>query len=245
MEPGLNTAYLTVFDYIKLYKSEKSSQKKFTQKGRIKVKKLKLFFSVLFLFLALTASVQAQERILDYFYPEGRSSYYIYNDEKSGPVEKVNVNFERNSNGDRLDRESPIPLIASIKFLPYSGTSSYILDITDYSVTARTWWTKDTADDKSFQNKTRVNLELLKLPAKGETLNWTTTVNENGVIQQIWEISAKLTMIGVFENNERIAVKVLEVKRNVFDAQHNPVPGQSVTEYWRLGKGLIKVVRNK
>ena len=209
------------------------------------MKKLKLFFSVLFLFLALTASVQAQERILDYFYPEGRSSYYIYNDEKSGPVEKVNVNFERNSNGDRLDRESPIPLIASIKFLPYSGTSSYILDITDYSVTARTWWTKDTADDKSFQNKTRVNLELLKLPAKGETLNWTTTVNENGVTQQIWEVSAKLTMIGVFENNERIAVKVLEVQRNVFDAQHNPIPGQSVTEYWRLGKGLIKVVRNK
>ena len=245
MEPGLNTEYLTVFDYIKLYKSEKSSQKKFTQKGRIKVKKLKLFFSVLFLFLALTASVQAQERILDYFYPEGRSSYYIYNDEKSGPVEKVNVNFERNSNGDRLDRESPIPLIASIKFLPYSGTSSYILDITDYSVTARTWWTKDTANGKSSQNKTRVNLELLKLPAKGETLNWTTTVNENGVIQQIWEISAKLTMIGVFENNERLAVKVLEVKRNVFDAQHNPVPGQSVTEYWRLGKGLIKVIRNK
>ena len=84
------------------------------------MKKLKLLFSVLFLFLALTAPVQAQERILDYFYPEGRSSYYIYNDEKSGPVEKVNVTFERSSTGDRLDRESPIPLIGSIKFLPYS-----------------------------------------------------------------------------------------------------------------------------
>ncbi len=209
------------------------------------MKKLKLLFSVLFLFLALTAPVQAQERILDYFYPEGRSSYYIYNDEKSGPVEKVNVTFERSSTGDRLDRESPIPLIASIKFLPYSGTSSYMLDITDYAITARTWWTKDGADNQNSQNNTHVNLELLKLPAKGETLSWTTTVNENGITQQIWEMSAKLTMIGVFENNERVAVKVLEVKRNVFDAQHNPVPGQSVTEYWRLGKGLIKVVRNK
>ena len=88
------------------------------------MKKLKLFFSVLFLFLALTASVQAQERILDYFYPEGRSAFYIYEDEKSGPIEKVNVNFERNSNGYRLERESPILLIASIKFLPYDGTSS-------------------------------------------------------------------------------------------------------------------------
>ena len=144
------------------------------------MKKLKIFFSFLFLFFALTVPVQAQERILDYFYPEGRSSYYIYNNEKSGPVEKVNVTFERNSSGDRLDRESPIPLIGSIKFLPYSGTSSYILDITDYSVTARTWWTKDTTDGQSSQNKTRVNLELLKLPAKGEILNWTTTVNENG-----------------------------------------------------------------
>ena len=185
MEPGLNTAYLTVFDYIKLYKSEKSSQKKFTQKGRIKVKKIKLFFSVLFLFLTLTATGQAQERILDYFYPEGRSSYYIYNDEKSGPVEKVNVNFERNSNGDRLDRESPIPLIASIKFLPYSGTSSYMLDITDYAITARTWWTKEGADNQSSHNKTRVNLELLKLPAKGDTLNENNTVNKNGRTQQI------------------------------------------------------------
>ncbi len=209
------------------------------------MKRYKLFLCVTLLCLTMSCSVQAQEKILDYFFPEGRSSYYIYDDEKSGPVEKVNVNFEHSSNGDRLDRESPIPLISSIKFLPYSGTSSYLLDITDYSITARKWWTKDTADGQSAQNKTRVNLEFLKLPAKGETLNWTTTVIENGITQQIWEISAKLTMIGVFENNERIAVKVLEVKRNVFDAQHNPVPGHSVTEYWRLGKGLIKVIRNK
>ena len=209
------------------------------------MKKLKLLFSVLFLLLALTAPVQAQERILDYFYPEGRSSYYIYNDEKSGPVEKVNVTFERSNIGYRLDRESPIPLIGSIKFLPYNGVSSYMLDITDYSITARTWWTKDGTDNQNSQNNTRVNLELLKLPAKGETLNWTTTVNENGITQQVWEMSAKLTMIAVFENGERVAVKALEVKRNVFDAHHNPVPEQSVTEYWRLGKGLIKVVRNK
>ncbi|MBP5737129.1 MAG: hypothetical protein J6W55_06760 [Acidaminococcaceae bacterium] len=209
------------------------------------MKRIKSFLFAMFLCFLVSGIAQAQEVITDYFYPEGRSSYYIYNDEKSGPVEKVNVNFERSSNGNRLDRESPIPLIASIKFLPYSGTSTYMLDITDYSITARTWWTKDGTDNQNSQNKTHANLELLKLPAKGETLNWTTTVNENGIIQQIWEMSAKLTMIGVFENNERIAVKVLEVKRNVFDAQHNPVPGQSVTEYWRLGKGLIKVVRNK
>ena len=217
----------------------------FYQKGRINVKRIKLFFSFLFLFLALTAPVQAQERILDYFFPEGRSAFYIYEDEKSGPIEKVNVNFERTSNGYRLDRESPIPLIASIKFLSYNGTSSYLLDITDYSITARTWWTKDNTDNQISHNKTHVNLEFLKLPAKGETLNWTTTVNENGITQQIWEMSAKFIMIGVFENNERVAVKVLEVKRNVFDAKHNPVPGQSVTEYWRLGKGLIRVIKNK
>ncbi len=209
------------------------------------MKKLKLFLCVTLLCLAMSCAAHAQEHILDYFYPEGRSSYFIYNNEKSGPVEKVNVTFERSNSGYRLDRESPIPLIGSIKFLPYSGTSSYMLDITDYSITARTWWTKDGAGDQSPPNKTHVNLELLKLPAKGETLNWTTTVNENGITQQIWEMSARLTMIGVFENNERVAVKVLEVKRNVFDVQHNPVPGQSVTEYWRLGKGLIKVVRNK
>ena len=175
------------------------------------MKKLKLFFSVLFLFLALTASVQAQERILDYFYPEGRSAFYIYEDEKSGPIEKVNVNFERSSNGYRLERESPIPLIGSIKFLPYDGTSSYVLDITDYSI----------------------------------VLNWTTTVNENGTINQIWEMSARLMMMAVFENGERIAVHALEVKRNVFDAQHNPLPGQSVIEYWQKGKGKVKVVKSK
>ena len=209
------------------------------------MKNLKLFLCVTLLCLVMSCAAQAQESILEYFYPEGRSSYYIYNDEKSGPVEKVNVYFERADSGYRLDCESPIPLIASIKYLPYEGTSSYMLDITDYSITARTWWTKDRTGNQNSQNNSHVNLELLKLPAKGETINWTTTVNGNGIIRQIWEMSAKLTMIGVFENSERIAVKVLEVKRNVFDPQHNPVPGQSVTEYWRQGKGLIKVVRNK
>ena len=209
------------------------------------MKKLKLFFSVLFLFFALTANVQAQERILDYFYPEGRSAYFIYYDEKSGPVEKVNINFEHSSSGYRLDRESPIPLIASIKFLPYTGTSSYVLDITDSSVTAKTWWSKDNTDHQGSPNNIRTNLELLKLPAKGEVLTWTTTVNENGTVKQIWEMSAKLLMIAVFENSERVAVHALEVKRNVFDAQHNPIPGESVTEYWQKGKGKIKVIRNK
>ena len=201
------------------------------------MKKLKLFFGVLFLFLALTASVQAQERILDYFYPEGRSAFYIYEDEKSGPIEK--------SNGYRLERESPIPLIASIKFLPYDGTSSYVLDITDYSITARTWWSTDKTAGQNSQSNVRVNLELLKMPAKGEVLKWTTTVNENGTIKQIWEMSARLMMMAVFENGERIAVHALEVKRNVFDPQHNPIPGESVTEYWQKGKGKVKVVKSK
>ena len=187
------------------------------------MKKLKLFFSVLFLFLALTAPVQAQERLLDYFYPEGRSAFYIYEDEKSGPIEKVNVNFERSSNGYRLDRESPIPLIASI----------------------RTWWSTDKTAGQNSQSNVRVNLELLKMPAKGEVLKWTTTVNENGTIKQIWEMSARLMMMAVFENGERIAVHALEVKRNVFDPQHNPIPGESVTEYWQKGKGKVKVIQNK
>jgi hypothetical protein len=194
---------------------------------------------------ALSAAAQAQEVISDYFYPEGRSAYYIYEDEKSGAVEKVNINFERSGNGGRLERESPVPLIGSIKYLPYNGTSYYMLDITDYSVTAKTWWSKDQTSNQNAQSNVRSNLELLKLPAKGEVLNWTTTVNENGAIKQIWEMSAKLIMIGVYENNERVAVHALEVKRKVFDAKHNPLPGQSVTEYWRKGKGKVKVIRNK
>jgi hypothetical protein len=209
------------------------------------MKKLKLLFSALLLCLAMTGIAQAQDRISDYFYPEGRSSYFIYYDEKSGPVEKVNVNFERSSDGYRLDRESPIPLIGSIKFLPYNGTSTYMLDITDYSVTAKTWWSIDQTGNQNSQSGVRVNLEFLKLPAQDEILKWTTTVNENGKIMQIWDMSARRTMIGVFENGERIAVKVLEVKRNVFDAQHNPLPGQSVIEYWQKGKGKVKVIRVK
>jgi hypothetical protein len=200
--------------------------------------------SILMCFV-LSSAAQAQEVISDYFYPEGRSAYYIYEDEKSGAVEKVNINFERNGNGGRLERESPIPLIGSIKFLPYNGTSTYILDITNYSVTAKTWWSKDPADNQNSPKNTGINLELLKLPAKGEVLNWTTTVNENGTIKQIWEMSAKLMMIGVYENKERVAVHALEVKRKVFDAQHNPLPGQSVTEYWQKGKGKVKVIRTK
>ena len=206
------------------------------------MKRFKSFLFVTLLCLAISGIAQAQEVISDYFYPEGRSSYYIYEDGKSGPIGRVNVNFERGNNGDRLDRESPIPLIGSIKYLPYNGTSSYVLDITNYSVTARTWWSQEQGDN---QNVKSFNLEILKMPAKGEVLNWTTTVNNNGAIKQIWEMSAKLTMIAVVENGERVAAHAIEVKRNVFDAQHNPLPRQSVTEYWQKGKGKVKVIMNK
>ena len=207
----------------------------------MKKSKVCLLLAMLMCFV-LSATAQAQEVIADYFYPEGRSSYYIYENVKSGPIGRVNVNFERGNNGDRLDRESPIPLIGSIKYLPYNGTSSYVLDITNYSVTARTWWSQEQGDN---QNVKSFNLEILKMPAKGEVLNWTTTVNNNGAIKQIWEMSAKLTMIAVVENGERVAAHAIEVKRNVFDAQHNPLPGQSVTEYWQKGKGKVKVIMSK
>ena len=207
----------------------------------MKKSKVCLLLAMLMCFV-FSATAQAQEVIADYFYPEGRSSYYIYENVKSGPIGRVNVNFERGNNGDRLDRESPIPLIGSIKYLPYNGTSSYVLDITNYSVTARTWWSQELGDN---QNVKRFNLEILKMPAKGEVLNWTTTVNDNGAIKQIWEMSAKLTMIAVVENGERLAAHAIEVKRNVFDAQHNPLPGQSVTEYWQKGKGKVKVIMSK
>lgn len=207
----------------------------------MKKSKVCLLLAMLMCFV-FSATAQAQEVIADYFYPEGRSSYYIYENVKSGPIGRVNVNFERGNNGDRLDRESPIPLIGSIKYLPYNGTSSYVLDITNYSVTARTWWSQEQGDN---QNVKRFNLEILKMPAKGEVLNWTTTVNDNGAIKQIWEMSAKLTMIAVVENGERVAAHAIEVKRNVFDAQHNPLPGQSVTEYWQKGKGKVKVIMSK
>ena len=207
----------------------------------MKKSKVCLLLAMLMCFV-LSATAQAQEVISDYFYPEGRSSYYIYEDVKSGPIGRVNVNFERGNNGDRLDRESPIPLIGSIKYLPYNGTSSYVLDITNYSVTARTWWSQEQGDNQDVKH---FNLEILKMPAKGEVLNWTTTVNVNGAIKQIWEMSAKLTMIAVLENGERVAAHAIEVKRNVFDAQHNPLPRQSVTEYWQKGKGKVKVIMNK
>ena len=206
------------------------------------MKRFKSFLFVTLLCLAISGIAQAQEVISDYFYPEGRSSYYIYEDVKSEPIGRVNVNFERGNNGDRLDRESPIPLIGSIKYLPYNGTSSYVLDITNYSVTARTWWSQEQGDNQDVKH---FNLEILKMPAKGEVLNWTTTVNVNGAIKQIWEMSAKLTMIAVVENGERVAAHAIEVKRNVFDAQHNPLPRQSVTEYWQKGKGKVKVIMSK
>ncbi len=209
------------------------------------MKKLKLFLCVTLLCLAIAGVAQAQEVITDYFYPEGNSSYFIYNGPGSQPIARVNVKFERGSSGDRLERESPIPLIGSIKSLPYSGTSAYVLDITDYSVTARSWWSEDTQDVQNSRGVLRSNLVFLKLPAKDETLTWTTNVNENGVIKQIWEMSARLTAIPAVENGERIAAKALEIRRTVFDAQHNPLPGLSVTEYWQKGKGKVKVVRSK
>ena len=87
--------------------------------------------------------------------------------------------------------------------------------------------------------------EFLKLPAGKEPVTWTTYVNENGKILQIWEMSAKRSYMAVEKDGSWIAVPAVEVKRNVFDAEHNPLPGQSLVEYWQQGAGKVKVVRIK
>ena len=207
------------------------------------MKKILLLVSVL-LFLAGTGMTHAQERITDYFYPDGRSSYLIYKGDKdnSQPVEKISVRFESTSRWGRMDEYPPIPLIGNIMYQSLMETTCYSLDISDTAVTAHSWW-KESGTPKSRGNVYH-NLVLLKLPADKETLNWTTSVNKDGTVLQIWEMSARRVLMPAEENGSWIAVHALEVKRNVFDAEHNPIPRENVIEYWRQGKGKVKVVRN-
>ena len=206
--------------------------------------KVCLLLAMLMCFV-LSAAAHAQEVVSDYFYPDGRSCYFIYNDKNGKPVEKVSVRFERTSKGGRMDEDPPIPLIGSIVYNQMMDTFCYNLDITETSVTARTWWTKSVGGGLNSRGNTRYNLVMLKLPAKDETLTWTTEVNKDGKILQIWEMSAKHSFITVEKDGAWVAAPALEVKRVVFDPQHNPLPNQSVTEYWQKGKGKVKVIRNK
>ncbi|MBQ8919628.1 MAG: hypothetical protein IJ056_05940 [Acidaminococcaceae bacterium] len=212
------------------------------------MKKIILLLSLL-LFLVSSGLAYAQEQVSDYFYPEGNSGYYIYKDLNSGPVEKISVRYERNSEGGRLEESSPIPLIGNITYSRPMEKVFYLLDITDTTVTARSRWTQQNLSSgqmsAAVDDSISRDLVLLKLPADKETITWTTTVNKDGNILQIWEMSAKRKMISAKENGAWIAVHTLEVIRNVFDAQHNPIPRENVTEYWRKGKGKIKVIRNK
>ena len=210
----------------------------------MKKSKVCLLLAMLMCFV-LSAAAHAQEVVSDYFYPDGRSVYYVYKDKDSNPVEKVDVRFERTSKGGRMDEDPPIPLIGGIMYNQMMETLCYNLDITDTTVTARTWWTKSAGGGLNSRGNTRYNLVMLKLPAKDETLTWTTEVNKDGKILQIWEMSAKRTFLSVKKDNTWIAVPAVEVKRNVFDPQHNPLPGQSVTEYWQQGRGKVKVIRSK
>ena len=207
------------------------------------MKKFKLFLSAMLLCLAMSGIAQAQDRITDYLYPEGRSTYYIYENKNKSPYEKVSVLFERSNEGMRITEDPPIPLVGSIMYRNAPEITCYILDISDTTVTARSWWTKSV--DSAANLNSRNNLVLLKFPAGKEPITWTTSVNENGKILQIWEMSAKRSYMAVEKNGSWIAVPALEVKRNVFDAQNNPLPGQSVVEYWQQGAGKVKVVRIK
>ena len=207
------------------------------------MKTFKLFMSVMLLCLAMSGIAQAQNRIADYLYPEGRSTYYIHIDKNKSPMEKVSVLYERSKEGMRISEDPPIPLIGSLMYKNTPEMTCYILDITETTVTAHTWWTKsiDDTGDKNSRN----NLVLLKLPVGKEPITWTTSVNENGKILQIWEMSAKRSYMAVEKDGSWIAVPALEVKRNVFDADHKPLAGQSVVEYWQQGAGKVKVVRIK
>jgi len=210
------------------------------------MKHFKLFFCVALFCLGLSGLAFAQDRVTDYFYPEGSTSYYIYNNNNnSEPVEKVPVHFEKNGAEFILTEDTPLPLVGYINYKRPMTTTSYNLQITDYAVTAGTWKVTLPGNDNSSGETLYSNLAMLKLPAEGETLTWTTTVNQNGQIKKIWEMSAKRMMIPVFENGDRIAVKALVITRNVFDSNHNLLPKESATEFWRLGKGKIKEVRMK
>ena len=198
---------------------------------------------MMLLCLAMSGIAQAQNQVADYLYPEGRSSYYVYEDKNKTPLEKVSVLYEPSSEGMRVTEDPPIPLIGSIMYKKTPEMTCYILDITGTTVTAQTWWKKsiDSTDNPNYRN----NLVILKLPAGKDPITWTTSVNENGKILQIWEMSAKRSYIPVEKDGSWIAVPAVEVKRNVFDAEHNPLPGQSVVEYWQQGAGKVKVVRIK
>ena len=213
------------------------------------MKKIILLLSLL-VFLLTTGIASAQEQIADYFYPEGNSSYYVYKDNRddASPVEKFNVRYERTNQGARLEEDPPIPLIGNITYSRPLEMVCYLLDISNSTVTARTRWTQQKTSNKETPtpgDNVYHDLVLLKLPADKETVTWTTTLYKDGAIQQVWEMSAKRKLMPAKVNGSWIAVHALEVKRNVFDANHNPVPKANITEYWQKGKGKVKVVWNK
>lgn len=210
----------------------------------MKKSKLILLLATLFC-LVVSVTAHAQDVVSDYFYPAGRSSYYVYTEGNNTPTERVNVTFSPAGQGLSLEEEPPIPLVGGIIYRNAPVTNCYTLNITDTTVTANAWWTKTAGDNANTRNNLRYSVVLLKLPAGKELINWTTTIYEGNAVAQVWEMTAKRMLMPVKKNGVWVAVPSIEVRRSVFDAQHNPVPGQSVIEYWQKDNGKAKVVRAK
>ncbi len=210
------------------------------------MKKFRIFLvCAALLCLMMSVTAYAQDRVIDYFYPEGHSSYYTYKGTDKSPMEKISVQFERAGQEFRMEEDPPIPLIGGLIYKNGLVKNCYSLDISDTAVTAKAWWTRDAADinNTGSRNRLRYNIVLLRLPDGNETVTWSNTISEGGTVQQIWEMSAKRLMIPFNKNGIWVAAQAIEVKRNVFDPQHNPLPGQSTVEYWQKGLGKVKVIK--
>ena len=212
----------------------------------MKKSKLILLLATLFC-LVVSVTAQAQDRISDYFFADGNSSYYVQVGEKGSPHEKIPVRFERNSQGGYLEEDPPIPLIGGLLYKKAYDINCYSLSISDNTVTALEWWTrgKGLPAESASRNNLHNNIVLLKLPAGKETLTWTNYIYTDGKLSQTWEMSAKRAFVPMEKDGAWIAVPALQIIRNVFDAEHNPVPDQSITEYWQSGKGKVKEVKVK
>ena len=81
------------------------------------MKKCTLFLCLLLSCASLTSATYGAERVEDFFYPDGRSSFAIFRADTTEPVGQASVLFERTSKGGRLTEDRQMRLDESAKDL--------------------------------------------------------------------------------------------------------------------------------
>ena len=185
------------------------------------------------LFLCIIAlSAQAQDKVMDYFYPRGDSKIFLADKGNYNETLGFRITFDTLFGRDFLRSTS-----FGIDIVPGQGyvTTAVGIDLIKYTSNA-IWSYEHYSDGIWGENVTERVSIILKLPDVGKVERW-----RNRGENQYSDFEARLVAINVRINGKWQDVNAIETKETIVSVDKNGVIKQwpVVISYWAKGYGLI------